>query len=104
GERSRLGGEALTPHPSTERVSEHSSHQETGGAIGTSPRTQTEENAQFWKEYLQGSPALLELPSDHSRPATQQCRAAEEQRIFSPKPAAGVRQLNSIPGIAEADV
>ena len=34
------------------------------------------EQLAFWKEYLSGAPALLELPTDHPRPALQSYRGA----------------------------
>jgi amino acid adenylation domain-containing protein len=42
----------------------------------------------FWKERLSGAPALLELPTDHPRPAVQRHRGAREPVLV----AAGLRE------------
>jgi amino acid adenylation domain-containing protein len=39
----------------------------------------------YWKEHFAGAPALLELPSDHPRPALQSYRGAAVNAQLSPK-------------------
>jgi amino acid adenylation domain-containing protein/FkbH-like protein len=42
------------------------------------------EHLEFWKRQLSGAPALLELPTDFPRPASQTYRADTETRALSP--------------------
>jgi len=44
-----------------------------------------EKQLDYWRKQLEGAPALLELPTDHPRPAVQSYRGALMQREF-PKP------------------
>jgi amino acid adenylation domain-containing protein len=37
-----------------------------------------DEQLQYWREQLEGAPAVLELPTDHSRPAVQSFRGARQ--------------------------
>jgi len=43
---------------------------------------QSAETKQFWKTQLEGAPALLEIPTDFPRPATQSQRTAKLERVF----------------------
>ncbi|HSU17559.1 non-ribosomal peptide synthetase [Longimicrobium sp.] len=47
----------------------------------------------YWKERLSGAPALLELPTDHPRPAVQTHRGADERIAL---PAALVERLRAL--------
>src|SRR5678816_2311930 len=49
-----------------------------------------EKQLNYWREQLNGAPALLELPLDHSRPAIQSYRGARHSVEF---PAALIEQL-----------
>ncbi|HEX6371120.1 MAG TPA: non-ribosomal peptide synthase/polyketide synthase [Longimicrobium sp.] len=47
----------------------------------------------YWRRRLDGAPALLELPSDHPRPAVQSFRGAQVQAAFSAELAGRLRAL-----------
>lgn len=47
----------------------------------------------FWGQQLAGAPALLELPSDHPRPAVQTSRGEAYPLALSPRLTAGLRTL-----------
>ncbi len=48
----------------------------------------------YWREKLQGAPALLELPTDKPRPATQTFNGASENWRIGPQTTARLRQLS----------
>ena len=50
---------------------------------GKSRRASWEDELAFWKKQLAGAPALLEIPTDHSRPAVQSGRTGTEARELS---------------------
>jgi amino acid adenylation domain-containing protein len=41
-----------------------------------------QQHMEYWKEQLKGMPQVLELPTDHARPARQSFRGGTEQRIL----------------------
>ncbi|HEY1939778.1 MAG TPA: amino acid adenylation domain-containing protein [Candidatus Angelobacter sp.] len=41
-----------------------------------------QQHMEYWKEQLKGMPQVLELPTDHARPARQSFRGETEQRIL----------------------
>jgi amino acid adenylation domain-containing protein len=41
-----------------------------------------QQQMEYWKEQLEGMPQVLELPTDHVRPARESFRGASEQRIL----------------------
>ncbi|MEO6084715.1 MAG: AMP-binding protein, partial [Umezawaea sp.] len=47
----------------------------------------------WWRERLAGAPPVLELPTDHPRPATASPRAGHVFRVLPPETAEGVRAL-----------
>ncbi|MBV9793414.1 MAG: amino acid adenylation domain-containing protein [Actinobacteria bacterium] len=58
------------------------------------PGAERAEQLQFWKHYLAGAPAALELPSDHRRPERPEQRAGVETFTLDAKLAAGLRELS----------
>ncbi len=48
----------------------------------------------FWKKYLAGAPAVLELPRDHRRPEPPEYRAASEPLVLSQTLTTGLRTLS----------
>jgi len=52
----------------------------------------------FWRKQLAGAPALLELPSDHPRPANQSCRGARHSFTIPPALTADLRALGQSEG------
>jgi amino acid adenylation domain-containing protein len=42
-----------------------------------------QQQMEYWKEQLKGMPQVLELPTDHGRPARESFRGGTEQRILS---------------------
>ncbi|HEY7768488.1 amino acid adenylation domain-containing protein [Longimicrobium sp.] len=52
-----------------------------------------ERQLEFWRQALQGAPALLELPADRPRPAVESHRGAVESLVVAPELAAEVRAL-----------
>ncbi|MEV6974195.1 amino acid adenylation domain-containing protein [Kitasatospora sp. NPDC093806] len=55
--------------------------------------TSYEEHLTYWKDRLDGAPALLELPGDRPRPAERSERGATEHFALTPGAAARVRAL-----------
>ncbi|MGK3963967.1 amino acid adenylation domain-containing protein [Sorangium sp. So ce1667] len=53
----------------------------------------------YWKERLRGAPALLELPLDRPRPATQAHRGAKASLTLSPPLSAAVKALCQREGV-----
>ncbi len=49
------------------------------------------EQTTFWKQYLAGAPAALELPTDRPRPAQKQSRGASVPVVIPPETAVAVR-------------
>ncbi len=54
---------------------------------------------QYWREQLRGAPALLELPTDHPRPAVQSHRGAQHAVAFSIELLKGLKQLSRREGV-----
>jgi amino acid adenylation domain-containing protein len=52
-----------------------------------------EQQLAFWRQALEGAPALLELPADRPRPPVESHRGAAEHLVVSPEVAAEVRAL-----------
>jgi amino acid adenylation domain-containing protein len=52
-----------------------------------------QQQLEFWRDHLQGAPALLELPLDHPRPAAQSYAGDLVQVRFSEELTSGLRQL-----------
>ncbi len=48
---------------------------------------------EFWREYLTGAPALLELPRDHRRPGAQRYRGASRSFELDDELTTGLREL-----------
>ncbi|HLK55511.1 MAG TPA: amino acid adenylation domain-containing protein [Chthonomonadaceae bacterium] len=53
----------------------------------------------YWKQHLAGAPALLELPTDRSRPAIQSYRGARLRQEFSPELTSGLKALCQQEGV-----
>jgi hypothetical protein len=58
-----------------------------------------QEQLQYWREQLQGAPAVLELPTDHPRPAMQSFRGGQQQVTLSAAVAAGLKELSRREGV-----
>ena len=56
---------------------------------------------EFWKRQLIGAPALLELPTDHTRPAQQSCSAASAELEVSPEIRQALAHLANATGVSE---
>ncbi|MCX7594794.1 MAG: amino acid adenylation domain-containing protein, partial [Fischerella sp.] len=52
----------------------------------------------YWRQHLQGAPALLELPTDHIRPAVQTFRGANYTFEISPEQTAALKTLSQEQG------
>ena len=52
------------------------------------------QQGEYWKEALQGAPALLELPTDHARPAQQDYRGGIEELVLEHGLTAGLKELS----------
>jgi amino acid adenylation domain-containing protein len=52
-----------------------------------------DEQLRYWKEQLQGAPALLELPTDRPRPALQSYRGADETIVIPLEMTTELKQL-----------
>jgi len=48
----------------------------------------------YWQEYLAGAPAVLELPTDHVRPAVQRFRGAHERLTLSLELSEAIKTLS----------
>ncbi len=53
----------------------------------------------YWREQLQGAPAVLELPTDHPRPAVQSFRGAAHRIELSAELTERLRQLSRAEGV-----
>ena len=58
-----------------------------------------EDQLQYWRGQLQGAPALLELPADHSRPAVQSHRGAHYPVSFSSELLEALKELSRREGV-----
>jgi amino acid adenylation domain-containing protein len=56
------------------------------------------QQGEYWKGALQGAPALLELPTDHARPAQQDYRGAIEELVLDHRLTAGLKKLSARQG------
>jgi amino acid adenylation domain-containing protein len=52
------------------------------------------QQAEYWKTTLAGSPALLELPADHVRPADQEYAGAWSDMVLDERLTAGLKELS----------
>jgi amino acid adenylation domain-containing protein len=52
-----------------------------------------DEHLAYWKQALAGAPHVLELPTDHARPAVQSYRGAQKSFAVPPEIAAAVKEL-----------
>jgi amino acid adenylation domain-containing protein len=52
----------------------------------------------YWRQHLEGTPALLELPTDHRRPAVQSFRGANYTFEISPEQSAALKSLSQEQG------
>ena len=52
------------------------------------------QQGEYWKRALQGAPALLELPTDHARPAQQDYRGGIEELVLEHGLTAGLKELS----------
>ena len=55
---------------------------------------QVKQQADYWKSALAGVPALLELPTDHPRPAAQDYRGAFERVLLDEQLTAGLKEFS----------
>ena len=53
----------------------------------------------YWRKILQGAPPVLELPTDHPRPAQQSFRGALESIPFSPEISANLKDFAGREGV-----
>ena len=53
-----------------------------------------QQQADYWKNALAGAPALLELPTDHPRPAQQDYAGAFAELVLDEKLTAGLKELS----------
>ena len=58
-----------------------------------------QEQLQYWREQLQGAPAVLELPTDHPRPAMQSFRGGQQQVTLPVAVAEGLKELSRREGV-----
>jgi amino acid adenylation domain-containing protein len=58
-----------------------------------------QDHSTFWRQHLDGAPALLELPSDRSRPARQSRRTAQAPLELPAELASSLRALSAANGI-----
>jgi amino acid adenylation domain-containing protein len=61
--------------------------------------SQMQEQLQYWRQELQGAPVLLELPTDHSRPALQSHRGALLRRTIPPALAGALKRCSQQEGV-----
>jgi amino acid adenylation domain-containing protein len=52
------------------------------------------QQSEYWKRALQDAPALLELPTDHARPAQQDYRGGIEELVLDPGLATALKELS----------
>ncbi|HEX3156081.1 MAG TPA: amino acid adenylation domain-containing protein, partial [Candidatus Angelobacter sp.] len=52
------------------------------------------QQGEYWNKALQGAPALLELPTDHSRPAQHDYKGGIEKLVLEQGLAAGLKELS----------
>ncbi len=57
-----------------------------------------EQQLSYWKEQLKGAPAVLELPTDYSRPAVQTFRGAHQSLSLSPELSTSLKALTQREG------
>jgi amino acid adenylation domain-containing protein len=57
-----------------------------------------EKEIAYWRERLQGAPAVMELPTDHSRPAVQSFRGANESLDLDPAVSESLKALSQREG------
>ncbi len=60
---------------------------------------QLKRQAEFWKNALADAPALLDLPTDHPRPALQDFQGAIEQVVFDEQLTAGLKEFSKRHGV-----
>ncbi len=53
----------------------------------------------YWKKQLAGVPVVLELPTDHPRPAIQQHRGAVQTHTFPPELLSKLKQMSQAEGV-----
>ncbi|WP_443256009.1 amino acid adenylation domain-containing protein [Xenorhabdus sp. IM139775] len=58
-----------------------------------------EKQVSFWRETLQGAPALLELPTDRARPAVQRYHGDQVALVLSPELSDGIKALSQRHGV-----
>ncbi|HKU72542.1 MAG TPA: non-ribosomal peptide synthase/polyketide synthase, partial [Pyrinomonadaceae bacterium] len=58
-----------------------------------------EEQLQYWREQLQGAPALLELPTEKPRPPVQSYRGAELRLEVTPETTRALKELSQQHGV-----
>jgi amino acid adenylation domain-containing protein len=58
-----------------------------------------ERQLSYWKEQLDGAPAVLELPTDYPRPAVQSFRGANQSLTFPAKLTTGLKALTQREGV-----
>ena len=58
------------------------------------------EHLEFWRKELKEAPALLELPTDHPRPAKQSYKAASVSRLLPKKLAAQMKEFSQKPDVS----
>src|SRR5207253_1794187 len=61
--------------------------------------TVLEKQLGYWREQLAGAPPVLQLPTDHPRPAIQSYRGAQVELQFSAELTAGLKQLSQREGV-----
>ncbi len=61
---------------------------------------QMKQQAAFWKDTLAGAPALLDLPTDHPRPAVQDFQGAVEKLVFDEKLTAALKEFSKTHGVS----
>ncbi|MEM7537678.1 MAG: amino acid adenylation domain-containing protein, partial [Chloroflexota bacterium] len=60
--------------------------------------TRMDEQLAYWKQQLADAPALLELPTDYTRPPIQQFRGGHQSFTLAPKLSAALNQLGAESG------
>ena len=53
----------------------------------------------YWREQLAGAASVLELPSDHQRPAVQSFRGADQTFVLSARLTARLKELSRLEGV-----
>src|SRR6185503_19148633 len=54
---------------------------------------------QYWRKQLEGAPAVLDLPTDHARPAVQSFKGATRTFLLSGELMRGLKEMSQQAGV-----